>query len=37
MFDCVFFLLAMTLLQKRINQLTAGKKKDVTLLDFIYK
>jgi hypothetical protein len=35
--DIFFFLLARTLLQKRINQLTVCKKKDITLLDFIYE
>jgi hypothetical protein len=35
--DSFFFLLTITLLQKKINELTAGKKKDITLLDFIYE
>ncbi|HEX5519849.1 MAG TPA: hypothetical protein VFX18_05365 [Candidatus Nitrosocosmicus sp.] len=33
--DCFFFILAMTRQQKRIDRLNKGKKKDVTLLDFI--
>ena len=35
--DFFFFLLAMILQQKRIDRLNVDKKKDVTLLDFIYK
>ncbi|MGN6628783.1 MAG: hypothetical protein ACTHKJ_02790, partial [Candidatus Nitrosocosmicus sp.] len=35
--DCLFFLLEMTLHQKRLDELNASvKKKDVTLLDFMY-
>jgi hypothetical protein len=36
--DYFFFLFGMLLQQKRINRLnTQGKKKEVTLLDFMYK
>ncbi|MGN6613874.1 MAG: hypothetical protein ACTHKC_02415 [Candidatus Nitrosocosmicus sp.] len=36
--DCLFFLLEMTLHQKRLDELNASvKKKDVTLLDFMSK
>ncbi|MGN6560224.1 MAG: hypothetical protein ACTHJ2_06820 [Candidatus Nitrosocosmicus sp.] len=35
--DYFLFLLAMTKQQKRIDRLNKGKKKDVTLLDFISK
>ncbi|MGN6347107.1 MAG: hypothetical protein ACTHKF_04920 [Candidatus Nitrosocosmicus sp.] len=36
--DCLFFLLVMTLHQKRLDELNASvKKKDVTLLDFMSK
>ncbi len=35
--DSLFFLWTITLLQKKINKLNTGKKKNVTLLDFIYK
>jgi len=35
--DYFFFLLSMIIQQKRINRLNIDKKKDVTLLDFMYK
>jgi hypothetical protein len=35
--DSLFFLLAMTIQQKRLDRLDIGKKKDVTLLDFMHK
>jgi hypothetical protein len=36
--DCLFYLLAILIQQKRIDKLNAsGKKKDITLLDFMYK
>jgi hypothetical protein len=35
--DFLFFLLAMILQQKRNERLNGGKKKDLILLDFIYK
>ena len=35
--DYLFFLFAMILQQKRIDRLNTGKKKNVTLLDFICK
>jgi hypothetical protein len=35
--DCLFFILAITLQQRRIGILYAGRKKDVTLLDFVFE
>ena len=35
--DCMFFLLAMMLQQKRMDRLNISKKKEVTLLDFMSK
>jgi hypothetical protein len=35
--DCMFFLLSMMLQQKRIDRLDINKKREVTLLDFMYK
>ena len=35
--DCMFFLLAMILQQKRIDRLNISKKREVNLLDFMYK